>query len=179
MSQQLLFGSVGLGKSYHESVWLTAGAVSCVKLNVCLTSHTLLPRASGVRHKGLFMSNIRDAFWIMSSVYQLKDLELFLRPWISQCHFCRVRRSTGFSGLSFRPGGWECAGGSSSSRVQHRCPLLCPGVDLLISQRAGQAQIGQGIQGAIWVHHHVNYCLAHNKDLKRVAPNNTKYNNVF
>ena len=42
--------------------------------------------------------------------------------------------------------------------MQHRRPLLRPGADLLVRQRAGQAQIGQGVQGAVWVHHHVDYC---------------------
>lgn len=81
-------------------------------------------------------------------------------PLFSLCHLCVVLRFAGFSGLSLWPG--ECAGGSSNFRVQHRRPLLSPGARLLVSQRTGHAHIGQGIQGAIRVHHHVNYCPKRN-----------------
>lgn len=78
----------------------------------------------------------------------------------SLCQLSTVWGSTEFSARALRPGGSECAGGGSSSRLQRCWPRLSPRT-LQVSEGAGQAQAGQGIQGAVRVHHHVNDCYIH------------------
>lgn len=154
----MLFGSIGLLKSHHESVWLTAGAVrhhSPPTLLLCMKRNSLKPSnlTMSSATRSVRICPTQRMHWNDVLGESVEGSRALLVPWVLPC---MLWRSAEFSGMSFRPGWRECAGGSSSSRMQHWRPLLSPRVHFLVCQWAGYTQGGQGIQGAVWVHHHVD-----------------------